>query len=548
MCLILFLSLVSSWEIVATTERVSGSAEKETELPFTFTDTSEDNFSVQILAKHWYVSVPDEYKKYIPDGASNKEMSYIKLEVPSKEMAGLVKSITSLCLFSCEEEVKITVVKIGETDVKMAIVKIDVKDKAEEEKSTILVVLNWAAVVLFYIMSALFSGIDLGLLSIDPTTIKILLASDNEKERKMGAAFRKVHRDDNWLICTLLTGNVLVNSANSILMSESTSAIGGMLISTFCISIFSEISPQAIFFRFRIKASYYTLWYTWLCMILLAPITWPLSRILNLALGNEGIHVYSQKELIGFLELKGDLDTEHGIVRGALQLSKVQVKEHFSPLSFVVHPDEKIDQELISRIIASGFSRIPVLGWDSQPRWVIPVRMLLVIPRDGSYIAGDVAPLLNERHLVLNEDMEMLLALRYFQSRGASFAFVRGAVEADNDRDATLRVIGVVTIEDIIEKMIGHEIYDETDAKLDPSEVKNVFNLLSQEEIGPTESSFKVAQGTVLTDGMRVLTGQVQVILDQEQNLFANIHAPFTVPEKLKTVVLSVTSYVTLPE
>jgi len=52
-----------------------------------------------------------------------------------------------------------------------------------------------------------------------------------------------LRRRGNLLLCTILLGNVTVNSGLSILMGDLTSGIMGLIISTSIITLFGEIIP-----------------------------------------------------------------------------------------------------------------------------------------------------------------------------------------------------------------------------------------------------------------------------------------------------------------
>jgi metal transporter CNNM len=52
-----------------------------------------------------------------------------------------------------------------------------------------------------------------------------------------------VRKRGNLLICTILLGNVSVNSILSIFMADLTSGIAGLLITTGIVMIFGEIIP-----------------------------------------------------------------------------------------------------------------------------------------------------------------------------------------------------------------------------------------------------------------------------------------------------------------
>lgn len=101
-------------------------------------------------------------------------------------------------------------------------------------------------IILLIFFSALFSGLTLGLMSLDKTGLEIVMGGDDPKAAEYARAIYPVREDGNLLLCTLLLGNVAVNALLSILMAEYAGGIVGFVTSTFLIVIFGEIVPQAV--------------------------------------------------------------------------------------------------------------------------------------------------------------------------------------------------------------------------------------------------------------------------------------------------------------
>lgn len=95
-------------------------------------------------------------------------------------------------------------------------------------------------------LSALFSGLTLGLMSLDQSGLEIVMSGDDPKAAQYAKNIYPVRKEGNLLLCTLLLGNVLVNTLLSILMAEYTGGVIGLFASTFLIVIFGEITPQAV--------------------------------------------------------------------------------------------------------------------------------------------------------------------------------------------------------------------------------------------------------------------------------------------------------------
>jgi len=112
-------------------------------------------------------------------------------------------------------------------------------------------VLSIVVSVFLLFMSGLFSGLTLGLLGLDPTSLKIVAKGDT-KNAKYAQDVMPIRAKGNSLLCTLLLGNVAVNSALSILLANFAGGIIGFALSTAFIVIFGEIIPQATCSRYAL--------------------------------------------------------------------------------------------------------------------------------------------------------------------------------------------------------------------------------------------------------------------------------------------------------
>lgn len=107
----------------------------------------------------------------------------------------------------------------------------------------------WVQVVIICIclcFSALFSGLNLGLMSLDRTDLKILCNTGTDSEKRYANAIQPVRDHGNFLLCSILLGNVLVNSTFTILLDSLTSGLIAIVCSTLLIVIFGEITPQVL--------------------------------------------------------------------------------------------------------------------------------------------------------------------------------------------------------------------------------------------------------------------------------------------------------------
>lgn len=158
--------------------------------------------------------------------------------------------------------------------------------------------------VCLILCSALFSGLTLGLMSLDISSLKILEEAGEEKERLYAKRIIPLRRNGNLLLCTLLIGNTIVNSCLSILLASITSGAVGVLVSTAAIVIFGEITPQAVCSRHGLMIGSMTRYITWACVGALFVIAWPISKVLDWILGREVGTMYSKEQLKQLIKLQ----------------------------------------------------------------------------------------------------------------------------------------------------------------------------------------------------------------------------------------------------
>jgi metal transporter CNNM len=117
-----------------------------------------------------------------------------------------------------------------------------------EEENKEIPLWNYFAIAFLACLSGTFSGLNLGLLGLDVKNLELLTKGpfntiEEETDAKYALAILPLRRRGNLLLCTILLGNVTVNSAMSILMSDLTSGLMGLISSTAIIVIFGEIVP-----------------------------------------------------------------------------------------------------------------------------------------------------------------------------------------------------------------------------------------------------------------------------------------------------------------
>ena len=168
-------------------------------------------------------------------------------------------------------------------------------------------VIVWIGILLCLSQSAMFSGLNLACFYVSRIQLEIE-ASNNNKDAVKVLSLRK---DSNFLLTTILWGNV---GANTLLALLSGSVLGGVLafmFSTIFITVFAEIIPQAYFSRNALRVAALISPVLKFYQIILYPVAKPTAMFLDWWLGPEGIHFVREKILKQYIEKSmEDIDSE----------------------------------------------------------------------------------------------------------------------------------------------------------------------------------------------------------------------------------------------
>lgn len=311
-------------------------------------------------------------------------------------------------------------------------------------------------VVLLIGVSAVCSGLNVALMALDPSDLKRKAKLGDKRAKKVLPFRRRTHLT---LSAILLTNVAAVSATSLVLESVFYGLIAGIL-ATLLTVIFGEIFPQALFLRNALSfcAKLVPI------LRLMTIITWPVSKSLQILLDNlfkgESSRLQTRHELglmitehLGARESELDED-EVEIIRGALQLSEKRVRDIMTPIRHVywMRPHEIINGQKIDEIKATGRSRIPILNKNRTICFgVLLVKELVDIDFDENPPRVDELPL----HPTQAVGSMTALDTMFRKFIGAHTHLM--PVEKDDE------IIGIVTIEDLIEEIVGHEIEDETD-------------------------------------------------------------------------------------
>ncbi|HEY0964726.1 MAG TPA: CNNM domain-containing protein [Candidatus Paceibacterota bacterium] len=306
-------------------------------------------------------------------------------------------------------------------------------------------------------LSAIFSGLTLGLLSLDAHALS-RRAKHGDKD---AAKIYPIRKQGNLLLTTLILGNVVVNTTLSIFLGSIASGVVAGLIATSLIVIFGEILPQAVIARHAMWFGARTIWFTKTVIVLFYPVAWPIAKALDRFLGSEIPTIYSKSELMDIISEHEESEhspvdaDEERIIHGALQFSHMRVREVMTPAEAVVSFDEhqKLNDEFFTVVAEHGFSRLPVYsGTKSNIIGILYVKDLLAEDEDISIRQTEEA--FDRTYLKVRPDELLDTVLARMLKQKKHLAIVRTRNQ---------QFLGVISLEDIIEQIIQHEIEDEDD-------------------------------------------------------------------------------------
>ncbi|XP_015609987.1 metal transporter CNNM4 [Cephus cinctus] len=322
--------------------------------------------------------------------------------------------------------------------------------------------------------SALFSGLNLGLMALDRTELKILRNIGTPKEKEYAKKIQPVRDHGNYLLCTILFSIVLANSIFTVILDDLTSGLIAVVSSTLSIVVFGEIWPQAICSRHGLMISAKTIFITKFTMLITFPLSYPISKILDFILGEEIGNVYNRerlKELVNITTEYNDLEKDEvNIISGALELRKKTVADVMTRIEDVYMLDYNaiLDFETVSEIMKSGFSRVPVYqGSRTNIVTMLYIKDLAFVDPDDNTPLKTLCQFYQNPCNFVFEDVTLDVMFKQFkEGHKGHMAFVQ-RVNNEGDGDPFYEVVGLVTLEDVIEELIQAEIMDETDVFTD---------------------------------------------------------------------------------
>ncbi len=246
----------------------------------------------------------------------------------------------------------------------------------------------WTLIAVCISQSAMFSGLNLAYFSLPKLRLEVELAKNNPQ----ALVIANLRKDSNFLLATILWGNVGINVLLTILSDSVLAGVLGFFFSTFAITIFGEIIPQAYFSRNAMRMASLLTPIIRFYQILLYPLAKPTSIILNRWLGKEAIQYVSEEDLIELIEVQKDKESETKIAESESQgmLNILNLKNiELADLGITIDPESIVrlkskngkivipeikanqDDEFVKKVNASMKEWIILVDQQDEPHYVL---------------------------------------------------------------------------------------------------------------------------------------------------------------------------------
>ena len=320
-------------------------------------------------------------------------------------------------------------------------------------------------------VSALSAGVSTGVFSLNRYQLKRKAQFGDANAKLVFSLFSRRFQ----LMSALLITNILANTTIVVLVNSRVSGFFAVLLSTIVILLFGELLPMVYIKKnvIFVAAKLYPVLSR--LMSFTEPVTKRLGGLFNNWVGNDSQVIYSKEELQKMLdgqELSKNSDIaadEARMIRKVLEFGDKKIRDVMTPRRMVklVSQRDEVGPILMGELHDSGHSRFPVVAELKHTNFVGTLYLRDLVMESQ---AKTVKELMSKDVRYVHEEESLDHALRAFlKLKHHLFVVVNNFEE----------FVGVLSIEDVLEEIIGKEIVDEFD---EHDDLRKVATSLAQEE------------------------------------------------------------------
>lgn len=226
--------------------------------------------------------------------------------------------------------------------------------------------LVWAGILFCISQSAIFSGLNLALLGISRLRLEVGSSAGDPAAMKILA----LRKDSNFLLTTILWGNVAINVLLTLLSNSVMTGITAFVFSTFLITFAGEITPQAYFSRHAMRMGSLLAPLLRLYQFVLYPVAKPSAIALDWWLGKEGILFFREQDLSAVIRKHMDADdSEVGQLEGMGAMNFLELDD-----IAVTQEGQKVDPDSVIRLpFTAGRPTFPQFECNSRDPFLLNI-------------------------------------------------------------------------------------------------------------------------------------------------------------------------------
>jgi len=333
-------------------------------------------------------------------------------------------------------------------------------DGGPPEQSDVVMLLIY--VVLALACSFLCSVAEAVLLSIPPSYIGALAQTKPRQAERL--RILKQDKIDQSL-AAILTLNTIAHTAGAILAGAKATVVFGSAwfgvfsaVMTLMILFLSEIVPKTFGAVYWTRLVGPTVWFVQVLVVLLYPLVWISERLTRLIAKDSKIHAFSREEFLSMARMgeeAGQLrGTESRIIKNLFRFSSLSASDVMTPRTVVFAlPEDARLSEVLGAVNERRFSRIPLYREDLDQITGFALRDEILGGNTGSEETQPLRSIARPIPEVLDSSPLPALLETFIESHNHIAIVV----------DEFGGTKGLITLEDLLETLVGKEIMDETD-------------------------------------------------------------------------------------
>ena len=331
-------------------------------------------------------------------------------------------------------------------------------------------------VIVAITISFLCSLCEAVLLSLTASQVEMLRKSDHRQGSRLAA----LRVDMGEPIIAILSLNTVVNTIGAAFAGAASARLfgdQGMLwfsaLFTVGILLVSEILPKSLGVNHAMRLAPLVTTILSLIIFVMKPVVWVCRMLTALLPARKNDDAISAEELQTIAQLSrqsGEIDQEQEkVISNILELRHKTVRQIMTPrtVTFTIDANLHVDEAMGMIKQISSYSRIPIYDGDPADICGIIMRKDILQAAAEDHDRLPLSSLMQPVHFVPESAPLNRVLLEFFERRQHLFVVV----------DEYGAMTGVISLEDVIEEIVGREIVDESDKALDMRELARARRL-----------------------------------------------------------------------